>query len=308
MRVYSLGPAGAPPGAPAGGCGVVKTWVALAGGALGPPMGGKFAAAGGIEGGGAGVKEGNVALGGGALKPLGGGGPPGEPPVPNIWVNWPGLSFGLVGGSPALGLGRPPPPNGEGSGSLGAAGGGAEEGEAENMRVNSPGPCCGAAPGPLAGLAGRASGGGNGVGAAAGVDENIWVKVPGADGAGGWAAGGWAGGASYAGGAEGAAGGAGGVENIRVNSPGGAAGALDMEVPGLSRDGTWNSFMKSSSRLPAPAGGLAEPDGSAMMAFGLNIRVNSPAAGAVGITSEAEAFTPAGARKGGSVSPRSRAP
>lgn len=47
MRVYSLGPAGAErPGPPAVGEGVVKTWVALAGGSAGPPVEGKLAGGG----------------------------------------------------------------------------------------------------------------------------------------------------------------------------------------------------------------------------------------------------------------------
>ncbi|MFN9457282.1 MAG: hypothetical protein ACK55F_02645 [Acidobacteriota bacterium] len=70
IRVYSLGPAGATgPGAPAEGEGVVKTWVALAGGTAGPPAEGKAA----------GGKTGDGVAGG-----AGDGGVPAIPGAPNI--------------------------------------------------------------------------------------------------------------------------------------------------------------------------------------------------------------------------------
>ena len=94
-----------------------------------------------------------------------------------------------------------------------------------------------------------------------------------------------------------------GAENILVNSPGAAAGALDIEVPGLSREGTWNSFMKSSSRVPAPAGCLAEPSGAGVAE---NICVNSLRAGGTDFISGPDAGGIA--LKGGNVSPRSSPP
>ncbi len=260
----------------------------------------------------------------GAPNPLAGGGEPAEPGAPNMLVNCPGASTALGKGNPDPAFGRPPPIpplSGNWEGMVSGAGGGAPaDGDAENIRVNSPGPCD-AAPGPFAGCGGR---GGAAVGgwaptmdgAAGGAAEelNIIVNSPGppfADCPGATGAAGAAGGAAD------------GVENILVNSPGAAAGALDIEVPGLSREGTWNSFMKSSSRAPAPAGCLAEPSGTEGVE---NIWVKSLRAGGTGFTSEPlepggaialnggsvspRSIAPGaiGARNGGSVSPRSRAP
>lgn len=165
MRVYSLGPgagwpAPEPPGAPY--LGAENAWVAPTCGVL-PAEEGKFGV------GGAEAAGGNIGLlGGGAPEPPGsgtpnpldGGAPPTDPGTPNMLVNCPGASTAFGNGNldPAFGNPPPIPPlSGNEDGMLGSAGGGAP-GEAENMRVNSPGPCE-AAPGPLAGARSGGSGG-----------------------------------------------------------------------------------------------------------------------------------------------------